>query len=850
MEGIRSIKNTGCKLKIRRIIIGIIIILCVSIGAGVFYLTWMHIQKEEVADSVPDFQLPVFYMLVSGEKVNPMEGNLSEMADAAERSALTPVGTDRKIFFAMDPKDAPVESISYELHDLTDQSVVENGRIQKPKGTDGKASEEQNTETKAGDEKNEEKGTKENLESSLTLRNALKTGREYSLVFITDFEDGQQAYYYTRLAQTGNRNYGVFFAYAQQFAADCLDKGHMEGLSDELTVDQTKYRTSLQSLDIYSGADLVTWKDLHPVMVSSIRTRIIEANEVTCCLGLTYQVSARTEGGTDVIYDVKDFYRMRSNQERVILLDFYRHTEQEFDYNAPDAITEDGIFLGLQGEDVQVIADPSEKRTAFTANGNLWIYNREKNEISRILGSDGNVFEDKNYRIHLQAFDEDGGFTYFVYGYFPSGTHRGRSGISVCHYDAVTHEKTERLFVEIPVGIERLEKDLSRFLYFEPEKEQLYFYLNHGLYFARPGQDTVTSLVTELPPENLVVSASGERAAWSNGKAANDGSKITLMDLTDGKTREIKASGEGFIRALDFMGEDLVYGTGRTADIFTDALGNEAAGLSRIEIENMEGEELESYAREGLFITQIAKGEGSLELKLSKKQEEAYQEVSSDHIIKNALETSAVEIHEDASGNKSLAGAGNARTDNQAIKALKTKTSQRETKREVRLPWPETEDVEFFVYAKGELLQITPSAAEAVRLANTWNGTVLDPGQHYVWERGNWKATSKIAPESLGLDPKEVPLDIQKAEEALGKDRMVLNLTGNTREAMHYYVSRGWPVWASYGEDIICILGYDYYNIWIYDAGDEEDHLKAIGFDDAGEVLEASGNQFLTCIER
>ncbi|MEE0954857.1 MAG: hypothetical protein U0L49_03460 [Eubacterium sp.] len=817
-------------MKVKRILTVIIILLCAAIGSGIFFLVRQNRKQTEAEEQVTLASLPVIHTIVSGKEVNRMQGTLTKLQDRADRSPLTPVGTDRTISFELDPQDAPVTGAAYELHDLTDGSIMENGTI-------GKLDR---------DEDGIEKG-------SVTLKNTIVKGREYGLCFMISLEGDRKAYYYTRLSQTGSNQYNSYIDYTLDFARKCLNKDNTEYISKELFVDTTKYRVSLQSMDIYSSSDQVTWSDLEPALASQPEVEIEEANDVTCCLSLRYRISREADNGTTEFFQVKDFYRMRNAQGSIILLDFYRNTERLFDFNEQGTITDDDINLGFQGDGIQYIADENAVDVAFTVNGNIWVYNRENNEIVRAFGfgktEDKESFDD--HGIVMQDYNnDDGTFDFLVYGYFPSGSHIGQNGIAVYRYNKTNNRTIEKYFLSLPVGFERMKADLSHLLYYDAEGKNLYLYLNHEILKADMEASSIEVLQAGVSEDALVASDSGASAAWTNAAGAYDGTEATFMDFSTGKSRKITADEGSFIRVLDFMNEDLVYGLGNSSDIISDSLGDQQAGLYRIDIVNHGGEQLENYQRDGLYITKTTKDDGYLELELSEKTSASYNMVSTDHIMKNSSDDEIVTLTSDTVGEKTLSGAGNARTDDRAIRTADVDPAPADDYGENKADWPKEETGHFYVYAKGNLMSILASPAEAVSLANEWNGSVLDDSAHYVWERGVWSSNTVLNPENFDFDPDQVSLDTQAASEILGDSHEILNMTGNTREAMNYYISRGWPVWASYNGGTVCILGYDIYNIWIYDASDEEDQVKAIAYEDADPTLKAEGFRFMTYIDK
>ena len=72
-----------------------------------------------------------------------------------------------------------------------------------------------------------------------------------------------------------------------------------------------------------------------------------------------------------------------------------------------------------------------------------------------------------------------------------------------------------------------------------------------------------------------------------------------------------------------------------------------------------------------------------------------------------------------------------------------------------------------------------------------------------------------------------------------------MNLTGCSLGSIYYQISSGYPVAAkiSAGETAL-IVGYDIYNIWLYDAAAQA--VKPMASDDAEAMLASLGNVFVS----
>lgn len=90
----------------------------------------------------------------------------------------------------------------------------------------------------------------------------------------------------------------------------------------------------------------------------------------------------------------------------------------------------------------------------------------------------------------------------------------------------------------------------------------------------------------------------------------------------------------------------------------------------------------------------------------------------------------------------------------------------------------------------------------------------------------------------------DASLDEQALRNLLGEGYTVMDLTGCTQEVLNYPLSQGYPVVAARKSQTYLILGYDPYNIWVYDKA--SGRPKAIASDDSNEEFREQGFQFLT----
>ena len=176
---------------------------------------------------------------------------------------------------------------------------------------------------------------------------------------------------------------------------------------------------------------------------------------------------------------------------------------------------------------------------------------------------------------------------------------------------------------------------------------------------------------------------------------------------------------------------------------------------------------------------------------------------------------------------------------------LKTQYVDLKTIPEMSIAFQEADENAYYIYGKGHLQNICLKVNEAVRKADEQVGVVLNSRQQYIWERGNVKNSVKLEIAEVPEGILTAPIDEASVQQALGGDYLVLNLTGCSLSSIRYQISNGYPVIAKFSADeTVVIVGYDVYNIWVYDPASQG--MRAIALDEAEPLLAAQGNVFVS----
>lgn len=814
----------------KRILAKIGVLGTIFVAALLIFSILLNRDETENAVDPEGATLPVMYMEVSGTLSNRMFGYREPMEEQVLRESLTPLSTDRNLTMAIRPYGNEIKSITYEVHSVGGDTLIENSRVGNLR-EDGEV-----------------------MKADFHLNTPVLMNQEYMLMFIVDIGEEQPVYYYTRLIQRAGLNVSKYLEFVQMFYEKALDKESAKDLTAYIEPDETVTNSSFHEVNIHSSFDQLTWGEMKPQLVQRAVPIINEMNETTTSITQNYVISTQDEDDNTEYYSVTEFYRMRYTDSRVRLLDFERTTTQIFDGNLP-VLTSTGINLGIVGKDVQYVTNANADIVAFVQNGELWSYNRSANKTTKIFSyRSGKTDEREEYLAHdikIVRVSETGDVVFVVYGYMNGDRHEGYNGIAVYHYYAERNVVQEEVFVPSNQPYAQMKQDLSRLTYVNREN-QLFFLYGETLYQVDIETGEVEKKKENLSSESVVISRSHASIAWTDQKEENGCTSAVMMSLEDGTTREITAPEGQKMKILGFINEDFVYGLANEGDILTDASGNVIFGMNSLQIVDFEGNTVREYKKDGVYITDVDIQEGLLDLQRANRTESGFTPIEGDVILNNLQQSEDnVSIHLIVSTRRKtqvvLEFTKSGKTRNMLV--LSAKHLESENDKEIHVDYTLEESEIYYVYARGQLLSKHRKVNEAVMKADENMGVVLNQNQQYIWERGNQKTSIRIDPETLPQAVLDETLDENALQTALGDSCEVLNLSGCSLNQILYQVGQGYPVIAKSGQDsALVIVGYDQFNTWVYDAQTQK--VTPMGLQDSTALFQSVGNIFLSYVDK
>lgn len=784
-------------------------------------------ETSRTVQTMASATFPLIYINFEGTQMNCLRGYAGEMDVMAMRDALTPMGDDRTVRIQVEPFQNQIRGISFEILTADGSKTMENTQVTSMGEEDGYVT------------------------ADLQIQNRLLINTEYIMKIQLE-TSSRKLYYYTRILHQGNLYAKEYLDFATGFYERCLSGRDEDGLiSQTIEPDETGDNTNLAHMDIHCSGDQLMWGELNPQVYLKPIPGIKELNENTATLEMDYVLTAKGEQEEDIeMYHVTEYYRLRYTDERVMLLDFERDTNQIFDPE-DSVLEENGIRLGIVSSNVQYKNDSEQNFFGFVQEGALWLYQAGSGKLTRVFSflQDDSLDARDIYRgndIKIIDIDTQGNMYFLICGYMNRGRHEGECGVAVYYYDAAVSGIRECIYVETQEAFSLLKKDVETLAYMSEDNGHFYMVLEGSLYDIDMEKKQPEEVMQELSNGCYAGSESGRLFAWMPENDRYDSSLLKVLDLETQEEKEISCSSKERLLPLGFMGEDLVYGVAAVSDIDTEQAGSESFPMYKLLIVNNQGETVKEYEPSDCYVTGGVIENKLLTLDRVVKTPAGFEETSQDHIINSAVdqeEAYGLAIRNTQRKQKEMIlktgetiKAGSKPQILYARQILADQTVQ------VTIPAKERSEELYYVYAKGHLDSLHSSISQAVQRANEQLGVVVNSAQQLIWERGNKKTKYTLDISAFPEIITKGTMNVDKLEKKLQK--AVLNLTGCELDSVLYYVSEGTPVLARTPEGVVIIAGYDEYNTILLRPGEIQTYYY--GLEESAKLFEDAGNVFIT----
>ncbi|MBR5565951.1 MAG: hypothetical protein IKW08_07310 [Roseburia sp.] len=809
--------------------------------------------NEDLTTEMTDASLPVLSLYSNNIEINELHGYTEKMDAAFMRDTITPISKERILPIKVTTYFKNIDAISYEIRSLDGKRLVADAQVE---------------------EFVQDKGQ---IYTQFQIQNLLDDGMEYLFIICLESE-GEEIYYYTRIMEPVDAYVLETLNFVREFHNNTFSKENVGALSTYLE-SATGDNTTLHYTTLNSTLKQVSWADFGGERLTTVVPSIKEITPTYNVFGMNYVMSRVGEDGVSEYFNVEESYRVRYTKQRMYLLNYERTVNEIFRGETAD-VRDHYIQLGIRSENIEYKASDTGNIVSFVQEGELWSYNQSENTLAKVFSFRGyeGIDERENYNGHdikIVNVDEAGSITYIVYGYMNRGIHEGKVGTAIYHYDSLANTNEEILFITSDQSYEVMKADLGELMYVN-EGGVFFIMLGESVYGIDLGNYEIKEVIADLKEGEYAISESNRLFAWIEPGEELGSREISIMDFTTEKVEKISGSTGDYLRPLDFLGEDFVYGAVRVDDVKIDAAGRAVYPMYGVNIASFTAGDvkiLKNYEKEGYYISDIEIDGFTIYLKRMQYNGDGYVAAMQDMIMNREGDNNKIiNVQKTQHGQKQaqMQLVLKKTVDEDSPKLLTPKLTILEEVREVAFE-KSTLESEYYVYAQGKVLLSTDNIADAVSAANEAMGVVLDKNQQYVWKRSRKtmqtaykdmivgdedKGASSIAQSinamlereginisvSALLEQGETPKEILKNTM---RDVRVLDLTGCTVDDVLYYVSNGATVFVMTDvNEAALIIGYDASHITIYDPVKKITYRKNI--EDADLMFENAGSIFIT----
>ena len=703
-----------------RLFAKILILICIFFGT-IFFVNGIHNSGvEDVSVEMEQATLPIVYVRYEDRFINTLHGYTGKVDTTFFRDTITPMDYGQSVELWADQGSDEYGTYEYELRSLYQGDLIEDGSVTELNHAEGYD------------------------KIRIVFRTDLEDLQEYVLVLKAMAGDEVAARYYTRVVVENDFHAGSLIGFVETFNDAIFDKEAAEEvITKSIEPNEDGNNEYLSEVNIHSSFETITFAGLNPDRLTKPVASIKEIDDSYAIIQLKYMISA-TENKIIQNYYVTEDYRVRYvDEDKIYLLDYNRQQEALFTIDNID-ITANMFKVGIiNDENYQYVVSDKQKKVAFTQARQLWYYDYDNGTITNIYGfcqednyTDARVTYDEN-DIKILQMDDAGNITFAVYGYMNRGDHEGKVGISVFRFTEEKDKIDEVLFIENNKPYNILKDDMETLLYLN---EEGWFYYFDNDCIVRVDTNTLQSeiFVEDVLNENLAVSDDNHLIGYPNELLTENTTQITVLNLDTNEEVTITADAGERLRAIGFVGEDLVLGRIREGDIEIALDKTVICPMSTLDIIDKNQNVVKTYGSTGVYVIDATAKQGVVYLERVRKINGVFEPTTQDFITykedenKNQIYT-AYKMTDKAYNQLYLIFPDYIYVTVRP-KLMITRKAVNEEDVTVKIEFDHI-NTKFYAYGQGKYMTDYLNLNEAVRVAYENAGVVLDEDGVIVWRK-------------------------------------------------------------------------------------------------------------------
>lgn len=187
----------------------------------------------------------------------------------------------------------------------------------------------------------------------------------------------------------------------------------------------------------------------------------------------------------------------------------------------------------------------------------------------------------------------------------------------------------------LQLEFDQLGSDISTLAYLG-DNGMTYLLLNGKVTGIDLNSNESVTVAYGLSQDNFAVSADGSKMAWLEGGDAYHSQTLHVMDFDTAQKQDVAAPEGDYVRALGFVGSDLIYGFGHESDLWMVNGNVKEFPMYAMYIADNEMNIQSEYKKPGIYISDVTAEEGRIHLKrMVKLGDNQYSYQDEDTIVCN-----------------------------------------------------------------------------------------------------------------------------------------------------------------------------------------------------------------------
>ena len=689
-------------------IVSILLLIIVAVTMAMVFKTKQaeKNEKEEKAKETTN-AVPVMRVLYGEEVVGKIEGYTMDMNESRMRDVLIPVAENHRVPLKITVNDNQIESISYELKELKEDKLIDNGEIKNWKSSEGVIS------------------------ASYEASAIMEQGKEYFLKFVISTDKHEKINYYTR-AMVTNRNFvPEQIAFAKKFSEDTFSEEKGLKLAAYLEPDSDYATDSLGQVTIRSSIGMLIWKTLRPKKTVqtevSVKDMCIKDTGEAGTYTLNYEIKATNGQKEEEKYNVAETITVWSFQGKNYVLAYNREVSQQWECTKNN-VGDSFIDLGIQKQsEIKHVESENGQFISYEINGDVYVMDITGKNIRPVFQLKAKDSEELyKTKARVMNVSDEGNVQYLIYGYSPSGNHAGKNGISVMSYNRENNASQEIVFIPCDVPAQILQQEMNELCY--QGDGTVYIMISNTIYFANLKTKEWGTLIENVEEGSCVVSGAGNMIAYNTDGTLYGSDSITVVDLSNGNKQEIKEDGKK-ITVCGYTGDNLVYGT---AEVSGKKKYNRFP-MTTLKIVDKDLKEVKTYNKSGVILSDVEVTDTVISFNRWKNNKKLEEEQLLNNleekqpVAKSSYYLDDVKVRELALSFINNLDA-NIELNIQPLGEVKFSSNA-----EVDSNFVESAEKKFYVYGYGKLQGIYTEQKEAERAAKETFGLVVNDKGAKIW---------------------------------------------------------------------------------------------------------------------